>query len=148
ERRIPGRAGQIDLVPTLLDLMEVDAPEHLEGQSLAPVLRGDADLSDNHVFIEWSGSDGRGGMGDGRPNFPDEEGNRIGGARWRTVIGPDGWKLSLSPDDTCELFDLENDPTEQANLYTDPAQAERIESLTLRLRDWQAETGDTVLLTR
>ncbi len=45
--------SHVDIMPTLLDLVGVDSPSHAQGRSVAPVIRGEADvLPNNHVFIE------------------------------------------------------------------------------------------------
>ena len=45
--------SHVDIMPTLLDLAGIDSPPHVQGRSVAPVIRGEADvLQNNHVFIE------------------------------------------------------------------------------------------------
>jgi len=61
---------------------------------------------------------------------------------WRCVVTGDRWKLNLSPGDTCELYDLNNDPWELTNLYDHPAQIGRVRDMTKRVQDWQNRTGD------
>ena len=39
------------------------------------------------------------------------------GMPWRIIISADGWKLSLSAEDQCELDDLNTDPYEEGNLF-------------------------------
>lgn len=120
-KRIPGYVSQIDLVPTLLELVGQPAPPHLQGRSLRPVLEGRETLSSNDVFIEWNNGD-----------------------TWRTIISRDGWKLNLSPTDRCELLDLNTDPFELRNLFSDPGCRSRVRDLANRLQAWQKQTGDTV----
>jgi len=96
------------------------------------------------VVIEWNGRNGR--RGRLVAERPDAEGNRFLGSPWRTVVSADGWKLNLSPDDQCELYDLNSDPHEMANLYDDPAQRARVTRLAARLATWQRETDDAVSL--
>ena len=140
QRFITGAVGQIDLVPTLLDLMGEPIPDALEGESKADVLRGEATLAGNDVFIEWNGPDARpirlyeGGV-------PAEEWARVKGP-WRTIVAEGRWKLNLSATDQCELYDLATDPHERINRYDDPDQAERIAELVDRLHAWQQRTGD------
>ncbi len=50
-QRVPQLVSQVDLLPTVLDLMEIPAPEALDGRSLVPALRG---LSGKGVFKERS----------------------------------------------------------------------------------------------
>ena len=53
--RVDGSVGQIDLAPTLLDLLGEPVPGRLEGRSLVPVLKGEETLAGNEVFMEWNG---------------------------------------------------------------------------------------------
>ena len=133
---IRGHMSHIDLVPTLLDLMEEPIPSHLQGKSLVPVLRGETTLEKNAVFVETNGPSDRVPMvpGGGYP-WPSWQ-------PWRTVISGDGWKLNLSTADQCELYDLNSDTTEETNLFDDPSQKERIRHMTSLLKQWQEETGD------
>ena len=135
-RQIAGHTSQIDLVPTLLGLMGVPLPSRLEGKSLEPVLRGETSLEENAVFIETNGPLIRAGAGVPWPSWQP----------WRTVISGDGWKLNLSTVDQCELYDLNEDPTEENNLYDDAGQKDRISSMTTLLQQWQQETDDDALL--
>ena len=50
EQRVGGSIGHTDLVPTLLDLMGEDVPDHLQGVSRRDVLEGSNVLSDD-VFM-------------------------------------------------------------------------------------------------
>lgn len=156
-RSIPGRISQIDLVPTLLDLLGEPIPAALQGQSRAAVLRGESTLAENDVFIEWNGPDGRParffGRGPAHLQEPLEATVRQQAQEWQPVQGPwrsvisaDGWKLNLSTTDQCELHDLHADPHELQNLFDEPEQQGRIRELAGRLRAWQAQTGDHAAL--
>ncbi len=137
-RMIGGNLGQIDLVPTLLDLLGEPIPEGLHGVSRADVLRGEATLDANDVFMEHNG------VGDrdlGNPVV-----NLLGAQPWRSVVTPDRWKLNLCANDQCELFDLNNDPYEETNLFNDPAQRDRIRIMAAKIRLWQLEVNDTAPL--
>ena len=132
--RIGGSFGQVDLVPTLLDLLGLPVPDHLEGESRLPVLKGQATLEENDVFVQWNG------YGDrdlGSPAI-----NRMAYLPWRSVVTGDRWKLNLSPVDQCELYDLNADPYEMTNLFDDPRHRDRIRDLAARIRLWQQETSD------
>ena len=144
-QHIEGRISQIDLAPTLLELMNEPIPQGLEGESRVPVLYGDAALEGNDIFIEWNGDDGR-PSSSLTPGITDEELERVREAPWRTVISPEGWKLNLSAADRCELYNLSTDPYEQVNLFDDPGQKDRIRDLTARIRQWQQRTGDVAPL--
>lgn len=140
QRRIGGSVGHVDLVPTLLDLLGEPVPGHLQGASRAPVLRGDASLDGNDVFMEWSGV----GAIDDR-NLGSREINRANRMPWRSIVSS-RWKLNLCAADQCELFDLDSDPYEQVNVFDDPIQKDRIQDLAARIRRWQRETGDDAAL--
>ena len=144
QRLVKGGISQIDLVPTLLDLLDEPIPDALEGESRAGVLRGAETLAENDVFIEWNGTDAR-PIRFFANGAPPEAWRRVQGA-WRTIVSAEGWKLNLSPGAQCELYDLNTDPYEQKNLFNDPAQRDRIHDLTGRIRQWQEDTADQVSL--
>lgn len=116
--------SHIDLVPTLLDLMQCPMAEDLQGKSLMPLIRG-GEIADDHVFIEWQPGQGF--------DF-----------HVRTVVSPDGWKLSLFKGDKCQLFNLVNDPGETTNLFDSGRHDDIIKRLTRKIKDWQVKTKDTV----
>ena len=51
-RRVPNVVQLIDLMPTLLDEMDVEAPDGLQGQSLSALLRGEAGWVERPAFSE------------------------------------------------------------------------------------------------
>ena len=138
QTRISGSFGQVDLVPTLLDLMGQDLPGHLQGTSRVPVLNGEESLDDSEVFVQWNG------MGDRNLGSPAI--NRMVSVPWRGVVTGDRWKLNLSPGDQCELYDLNSDPAELENLFDRPEHRDRVREMAARFRIWQQETGDTMPL--
>ena len=144
-RRIPGRVSQIDLVPTILDLVGAPIPAHIQGKSRAPVLRGEETLADNDVFIEWNGSSGS-KYPDDVPRYTLEQRQSIADQVWRTVITADGWKLNLCRTDQCELYNLNEDPHELENLYARPEHRARVQELTERIVAWQSSVGDEASL--
>jgi hypothetical protein len=105
------------------------------------VLKGEAGLEDNDVFIEWNGTSAK------RPvrSMAPPEIDRANSLTWRSVVSG-RWKLNLCAGDQCELFNLETDPYEQSNLFNDLAQRDRVSDLADRIRSWQQRTGDNVPL--
>ena len=102
------------------------------------MLRGEATLDDNDVFVQWNG------LGDrdlGTPTI-----NEMIALPRRTIISGDRWKLNLCEGDNGELFDLNIDPHELTNLFEKPVQSARVRTMAARLRAWQKETGDTAPL--
>ena len=116
--RTQNLAELVDLYPTLCELAGVDAPTHVEGESLAPVLRqpgkaitttalsqharynekfmGRALRTDRHRFVAW---------------FEKKSGRIV----------------------ERELYDHETDPLETRNLANDPDQAKRVAQLEQQL---------------
>lgn len=134
---VDGYVGHIDLVPTLIDLIGEPVPDHVQGKSLVPAMKGEQSLDGNEVFIQWNGTS------DGLPDrfLGSKSINRMLTLPWRSIV-VDGWKLNLCAGDQCELFDLVNDPYEETNLYNDPSQADRIREMASSVRMWQRRTGD------
>jgi arylsulfatase len=151
--RVETPVSQIDLVPTLLDLMGQPVPEGLEGASLRPQIEGRAETPPDDVFVEWNGHNN--GLGDviGQVSIPEPlrelatKGEIISAITdpLRTVITPDGWKLNCSPRGEHELYNLNEDPFETQNLAS-PERAPLMQALADRIRRWQERTGDTVAL--
>ena len=137
QRTVGGNISQIDLVPTLLELMGESVPDSLQGEGRVSVLRGDETLEGNDVFIEWDGRDGHppGSIGEA-------EVNRSMAQPLRTVVSADRWKLNLYAGGPGELYDLNADPFELENLFDMPAHREQVRELTARVRRWQEQTGD------
>jgi choline-sulfatase len=131
-RVIPERVSSIDLLPTILDLLEIDLPEpaatQLRGSSLVPAIQGEPprhDLFSETNYREYTYK--------------------------RSIIAPDGWKLVYTLESRSrELYDLNTDPSEQNNLaQAEPKRADELEARlfahfdqighNLRSRTW--ETG-------
>ena len=125
---VKGRFSQIDLVPTLLDLMGRRADGALPGQSLVPLIRG-GKVAEDHAFIEWN----RHRAGSETEDSDDSV---------RTVIAPDGWKLCLSDKDKSQLFNLNKDPGETTNLFYSGEHRGVIKKLADRIFAWQKKVGD------
>ena len=145
--------SQVDLVPTLLDLMGSEAPGSLEGQSLRPLIEHGAPPEQRDVFIEWSGSDSgisKLEQGEPIPEWLSELGppERLVAAiqdPLRTVVTEDRWKLNYSPHlEQHELYDLNSDPYEKVNLYELPEHRDRVEDMKERIRAWGRATDDEI----
>jgi arylsulfatase A-like enzyme len=145
QRVLKGRFSHIDLVPTLLDLMGHSTPDLLPGHSLLPAMKGSKAV-ENCVFCQWNGE------ADEEIKTHKSKRTMAAGSRAskspsiRTVIAPDGWKLSLCDFDKCELFDLNTDPGETTNLYYKSGHDEVIRCLSERIRAWQESVKDPLRL--
>jgi len=126
---IENQVSQIDIIPTILDLMRSKKSSKFPGKSLLPLISGKK-IPEDYIFIEWNT-----GQMNSRIVFrkylfdPGEEVTTTDKGIIRTIIAPDGWKLCLSNYDHSQLFDLKNDPYETTNLFTDPKYRDKITSL-------------------
>ena len=146
--------SQIDLVPTLLDLLGQPLPGHLQGKSIRAQLESDHPRVNDSIFIEWSGPNN--GLGDvlGGVQFPewmtelaDPETIRATVTDpVRTVITPDGWKFNCSPLGEHELYDLNADPYEKQNLFGEHQTRKVVQNLLKQIRAWQERMKDKVTL--
>lgn len=158
-RKDPTLVASIDLAPTLYDVLGVSPPEHLDGRSLVPALRGER-LDARPVFAE---TELLLGFNPGLPEdlhlpsrtlarmleIDTEHGNEIvlqKGALATNLVGrhrmvrDDRWKLLYMPTPkgvVYRLFDTETDPEELTDvLDTHPADAARLKEL---LWSWMLE---------
>jgi arylsulfatase len=155
-RRVRGPLSQVDVVPTILDLMGEAVPGHLQGRSQRAALEtGVAENGDGGVVIEWNGgNNGVSGDVTGGTSFPDwmtslappEEIRAAFTSPARTLVTPDGWKLNWDSRGANELYDLNGDPGERKNRIHEPDLALRIRRMAEAIRAWQARTRDTVVL--
>jgi choline-sulfatase len=122
---IPEPVSLVDLVPTVLDMMERRTDRPLDGKSLYPAMKGESSLQDNDVIIEWNIRQG------------EDEGGCI-----RSIVTPDGWRMSLSEVGEHELYHLATDPCESANLYFKGGHDEKIAELKAKIAAWQERMND------
>ena len=135
-------ASQIDMLPTLLDLMGRPRDARLPGQSLVPLMKG-RDVARADVFIEWNPNSGAMKVKPGGTTLASqEELKHLEQERSRAVISPDGWKLCLSDRDKCQLFNLNRDPGETTNLFDDGRHRDEIARLTKGIHRWQVSVAD------
>jgi arylsulfatase A-like enzyme len=139
------QTSDIDLVPTVLDLLGKPKPQNLPGRSLRQVVNGLRKAED--IFVEWN-PDSRLPLDhnapDSIPGITKEERERVAYASMRTVITPDGWKLNLCDHDKSQLFNLQKDPGEKSNLFYSGSHRSIIQTLTGKVHRWQAATADTL----
>ena len=140
QRRLAGYLSQVDLVPTLLELLGEDLPVSLQGTSRVAALEAGV-LEGEDVFIEWNGADGH-----PPASLGEAEVNRSMAQPSRSVVSEDRWKLNLYTSGPGELYDLSADPHELSNLFHRAEHRGRIDDLASRIRRWQADTGDTALI--
>lgn len=123
----PGAAGNgkscaspaelVDLYPTLVELCGFEPPEHLEGESLKPLLDDPAGAGQPGAFTQVVHNE------NGKPVM----GRTVRTARYRYTEWNDGASGS-------ELYDHETDPQEFENVARAPEQAEVVKELKELLR--------------
>ncbi len=143
-KTIENPVSQIDLLPTLLDIMGEKIPGDMQGKSLKPAMEGDVEVQDD-VFVEWNGRN----TGVGKMSLEGITRERAKTAvedPIRTVITPEGWKFNCSPMGEHELYNLRDDPWETENLAHRKDNADLMLELREKILDWQEKTGDRVQL--
>lgn len=142
---IPQRISHIDIVPTLLELMNKPVPAFLQGKSLKPVLENQVEPK-GYVFIEWTPDEAKKEGNSGSSTNKNDEVFLALISSTRTVIAPDGWKLCLSDTDKSQLFNLNKDPLETTNLFYEPEWKDKINFLVYKIKEWQKITHDQLML--
>ncbi|MFW6189014.1 MAG: sulfatase [Planctomycetota bacterium] len=139
---------EVDLLPTLLEMMDVEVPFGVQGRSALPYLRGETEghkeavygeicppwLFNPHATYEdfvrdWEENH------EGLPSFnvPGDFTKSIRDADYRYVWYGTGEE---------ELYDKDADPHELHNVADDPDYAEARDRMKLRLLEWHALTED------
>ena len=114
DRFVPGLQSDalvelLDMTATILELGELPLPDYQQGQSLLPILRGDANANHLRDFVRCEYFDAL------DPHFTDGTGT------YATMYRDRRYKLSVYHGHrTGELYDLQNDPWEFNDLWDDP----------------------------
>jgi arylsulfatase A-like enzyme len=119
-------ALNLDLAPTLLDLVRLTPPAHFQGSSLMPLL-ADPDMQWRsdwlYEYYEYPGNE------QVRPC------RGVRTERYKYI------HYFTAPEEF-ELYDLQSDPDEMHNLYGDSGHRQLIVTLSARLKELRRETGD------
>jgi arylsulfatase A-like enzyme len=145
--------SQVDLFPTVCDLLEIPPPGWLQGRSFLPVLRGEVQEVNDAVFAEVSF----------HASYEPQRAVRT--KKWKYIRRFDGRQHPVLPncDDGLsktywlengwaqqpvapeELYDLTFDPNERNNLVADPSCREALAQMQKRLDTWMRATNDPLL---
>ena len=107
-KEVPGLGQVQDILPTLVDLCDLNKPTpiNFDGMSLAPVLRGEKQISkDRMLIMNYSRMPGF-------INYPAPHGQTIVRKEGAAVLWK-GWRLL----ECRELYNLETDPLQENNVY-------------------------------
>jgi uncharacterized sulfatase len=117
----------LDIYPTTLDLAGLPAAPHLEGRSLAPLLRQPDRDWPHPAFSQLPKQD----LLPGGARITDEmRGRSVRDGRWNYVAWDGGAEA---------LFDLQSDPWQKHNLATEPGHAGTLAAMRKWLEDSKAE---------
>jgi len=143
--------SQVDVFPTICDMLGIAPSERLQGTSLMPVIRGKTDKVRDEIFTEliYHGSyNPMRAIRTDRWKYircydPEAPGKRSDPGPAKDLWLKYGWPEHLDAEE--QLYDVIFDPNEANNLTGDP----RFESVRMdlaeRLEIWQRETGDPLL---
>lgn len=145
--------SQVDLFPTICDLLEIPKPAWLQGRSLLPILNGKAEEVNDEVYAEvtyHAAYEPKRSVRTKRWNYIRNYGDK------HTPVLPNcddgfskqvwldkGWKTHQIPSE--EIYDLVFDPEERNNLAADPAVRSALEDMRKRLDVWMQRTSDPLL---
>jgi arylsulfatase len=111
----------MDLGPAILELAGAELPDPMGARSLLPAMTGDPDWKGRECVYAEQAKD---------LIFTDSE--------FMTMVRTKDWKLvHFMGESFGQLFDLQNDPRETANLWDDAHHAETKQGLLDNLREWR-----------
>jgi arylsulfatase A-like enzyme len=139
---VDGIVSQLDVFPTLCDVLGIARPGWLEGESLLPLMTGEKQEIHDAVFGEVNFHGGY------RPS------RTVRTPRWRYIrnyyerreychdeSAPVGGRVMPAE----ELYDVTADPLEQRNLAADLEHAAVRAELSRQLTEWMQRVGDPLL---
>ena len=155
--------GEIDVMPTLLEVMGMTAPDGMDGRSFTPLLRGEKQPAREHVFTYMHSTSRRdvypsrcvrtttrayifNDWSDGMTRFRNEPMVGLAFKSMESAAADDErmaerlrMYLHRTPQ---EFYDLTADPGERRNLIADPARQHEIEQMKSLLLEQMRSTGD------
>ena len=146
-RRITGLAQLADIMPTILDLLDIPLFRRVQGRSLVPLIKQNQSVND----YVYSGAAYNFAGGPKRPfsSYPSIN-ESVRDPDWKLIhevffsadtVGKFSDNKSLKvKEETFELYDLKNDPNELNNTLN--AYPEKAKELTARLAEWARECRD------
>ena len=138
-RVLGGLTQSVDLLPTLLELAGVAAPEHAHGRSWRRAWDGADDARFDTAFAQVGAQSPQmandPARGNNLPFGPPASGRQV---ELTSMIRTDEWKLVYTPGrEINELYHLTTDPWELHNVYARERDGPTVADLMRRLRDWR-----------
>ncbi len=152
-RAVDTIVSQIDVFPTICDLIASPKPEWLQGVSLLPVFRGEREEVNEEIFSEVTF----------HATYEPKRCVRTGRYKLIRLYEPSTKFIPANTDDSLSktfvyesgiaehemaeelLFDLYLDPNERNNVAAAPEYAGVYAEMTRRLDDWMARTNDPLI---
>ena len=146
-------ASNIDLMPTLLDLIGAELPKKIEGKSFLPLLKGKTATFRKEIYSEKSFHEVYDPIRSIRTekfkfimNFgKNQDGYQIAADMRQDALGKYFLNIVDKARPNEELYDLINDPSEENNLIDDINYKETMKELKDKLFDWMRRTEDQIL---
>lgn len=150
---IDSMVSQLDVMPTLYDLLQLPQPDWLDGKSLLPLVHGETDLLHTELYFEQTY----------HACYEPVRSVRTADFRYTRRFGPHhrvalpncdesatktlliekGWQTRIQPREA--LYDLTFDPNETDNLCGKRSYADVLADLRERLDEWMLTTQDPLL---
>ena len=150
---LDGMVSQIDIFPTLCELLRIDRPAWLQGRSILPLIDGRSERINDEIFAEVT------------YHAAYEPMRAVRTQRWKYIrryeprAGPVLSNIDASPSKDAllecgmaasppaaeQLYDLVFDPSEASNLVSDASRASVLADMRRRLDDWMRRTDDPLL---
>src|SRR4051794_14035743 len=145
--------SHLDIYPTLCELAGIERPSFLQGQSLLPLVRGEATSIRDALFAEmtWHAAyDPQRSVRTERWKYIRRFSGRatpvlanIDDSPSKSLLLAHG--LAERTIDAEQLYDLVFDPNEAANLAADPRYADTVQEMREGLQAWMEQTDDPLL---
>ena len=145
--------SQVDIFPTVCDVLGIERPAWLQGTSLLPLVRGEAKQVNEEVFSEvtyHAAYEPQRSVRTPRYKYI----RRFGGRPTMVPVNCDDslsktvWMEAGWPEQTLateQLYDLTFDPNETRNLAPEAEMTEVLNDMRGRLERWMQKTGDPLL---
>jgi len=153
EKHIDCIVSNIDVLPTLMELIGCPVPDGVQGKSLLPLLRGEADSLHEYLFPELTyhaAYDPMRGVRTDRYKYIRSYEDRpfsfppnVDDGYTKRLLTPRGYFDVKRPAEM--LFDLSRDPNETENLVDNPEYASILNHLRNFLANWMQQTDDPLL---
>jgi len=145
--------SQIDIYPTICELAAIQKPGWLQGKSIMPIIRGETDRTNQHIFAELTYHCSYQPMRAVRTerykyikrfyDYPHPMPCNVDNSITKDFMIKHNWhKQHLQKE---ELYDLITDPVESCNRAADPALADVLNDMRNRLETWMQQTQDPLL---